>query len=89
MLLLKHLRNLAGSGITCLKTTHYPEHALWTSDNAIFLKQGRVIASGCSTEIITSELLQNVYGTSIKVLDADTGAHKIRTCVPDFFEGQA
>ena len=85
LLLLKHLRNLAGSGITCLKTTHYPEHALWTSGNAIFLKNGRVIASGCSAEIITSELLLDVYGTGIKVLDADTGTHKIRTCVPDFF----
>lgn len=84
LMLLKHLRNLAGSGLTCIKTTHYPEHALWTSDYAIFLKKGRVIASGNSEEIITSEMLEMVYGTKIKVLETNTGANKIRTCVPEF-----
>ncbi len=84
LMLLKHLRNLAGSGITCVKTTHYPEHALWTSDYAIFLKKGRVVASGNSEEIITSEMLETIYGTKIKILETNTGANKIRTCVPEF-----
>jgi iron complex transport system ATP-binding protein len=84
LMLLKHLRNLAGSGITCIKTTHYPEHALWTSDYAIFLKRGRVVASGNSEKIITSEMLANIYGTAIRVIETNTGANKIRTCVPEF-----
>ncbi len=84
LMLLHYLRTLAGSGITCIKTTHFPEHALWTSDQAIFLKDGCLEACGDSEKIITSEMLQKVYGTGIRVLEADTGTHKIRTCVPDF-----
>jgi len=84
LLLLKQLRNLAGSGITCIKTTHYPEHALWTSDQAIFIKNGRVVACGRSEEIINSEMLQQIYGARINVLETNAGAHKIRTCVPEF-----
>lgn len=84
LLLLKHLRNLAGSGITCIKTTHYPEHALWTSDQAIFIKNGRIAACGRSEEIINSEMLQQIYGAKINVLETNAGAYKIRTCVPEF-----
>ncbi|HNS09734.1 MAG TPA: ABC transporter ATP-binding protein [Candidatus Ozemobacteraceae bacterium] len=84
LLLLKHLRNLAGSGITCIKTTHYPEHALWTSDQAIFIKNGRVAACGSSEKIINSEMLQQIYGAKINVIETNAGAYKIRTCVPEF-----
>jgi len=84
LMLLEQLRNLAVSGITCLKTTHYPEHALWTSDNAIFLRDGRVIASGRAEEIINSEMLFKLYGARIIVAETNTGTHKMRTCVPDF-----
>ncbi|NCB37478.1 MAG: ABC transporter ATP-binding protein [Erysipelotrichia bacterium] len=84
LLLLKQLRNLARSGITCIKTTHYPEHALWTSDRAIFLKAGKIIAAGRSEEIINPEMLKILYNADIMVIETNTGAHKIRTCVPEF-----
>lgn len=84
LMLLEQLRNLAASGITCLKTTHYPEHALWTSDNAVFLRDGQVIASGRAEEIINSEMLFRLYGARIIVAETNTGTHKMRTCVPDF-----
>ncbi|HAE37970.1 MAG TPA: ABC transporter ATP-binding protein [Candidatus Riflebacteria bacterium] len=84
LMLLKQLRKLAQSGITCIKTTHYPEHALWTSDRAIFLRDGRIIASGNSTEIINSETLKELYNADIMVLKSETGSHIMRTCVPIF-----
>lgn len=84
LLLLEQLRKLSRSGITCLKTTHYPEHALWTSDNAIFLRDGQVLASGKADEIINSEMLYRLYGAKIIVTETNTGAHLMRTCVPDF-----
>ncbi len=84
LLLLEQLRNLARSGITCIKTTHYPEHALWTSDNAIFLKEGQIIAAGKAEEIINSAMLKKLYNANIKVIETNTGAHKLRTCVPEF-----
>lgn len=84
LLLLEQLRNLARSGITCIKTTHYPEHALWTSDNAIFLKDGQILAAGKAEDIINSAMLKQLYNASIKVIETNTGAHKLRTCVPEF-----
>ncbi|OGK11595.1 MAG: hypothetical protein A2W80_01175 [Candidatus Riflebacteria bacterium GWC2_50_8] len=84
LMLLKQLRKLAQSGITCIKTTHYPEHALWTSDRAIFLRAGRIIASGISTEIINSATLKELYNADIKVVESEAGSHKMRTCVPIF-----
>ena len=84
LLLLKQLRRLAKSGITCIKTTHYPEHALWTSDRAIFLRAGKIIASGNSVDIINSEMLKKLYNADIKVLENEAGSHKMRTCFPVF-----
>lgn len=84
LMLLEHLRNLARSGITCIKTTHYPEHALWTSDQAVFLKAGKIVATGNSAEIINPEMLKTLYNVNVRVVETNTGAHTIRTCVPEF-----
>ncbi len=84
LMLLKQLRRLAQSGITCVKTTHYPEHALWTSDRAIFIRAGRIIASGNSADIINSATLKELYNADIMILESDAGSQKMRTCVPVF-----
>lgn len=84
LMLLKQLRKLSQSGITCIKTTHYPEHALWTSDRAIFIKSGKIIAAGNSIDIINSATLKELYNADIKVLESEAGSHIMRTCVPVF-----
>ena len=84
LMLLKQLRRLAQSGITCIKTTHYPEHALWTSDRAVFIRAGRIIATGNSADIINSATLKELYNADIRILESDTGSQKMRTCVPVF-----
>lgn len=86
IVILKQLKLLRESGITCIKTTHNPEHALWTSDFSIFLKSGEVFAKGKTDEIITSKSLSLLYNASMKVIE--TGKEKgtqIKTCVPDIF----
>lgn len=84
LMLLKQLRRLSQSGITCVKTTHYPEHALWTSDRAIFIRAGKILAAGNSTDIINPNNLKELYNADIRVLESDAGSHKMRTCVPVF-----
>ena len=84
LLLLKQLRNLADSGITCINTSHFPEHALWISDIAIFVKRGRIIADGPAQEIINSENLQNLYQKRINIVETGFNGHRLKTCVPDF-----
>ncbi|PKL47746.1 MAG: ABC transporter ATP-binding protein [Candidatus Riflebacteria bacterium HGW-Riflebacteria-2] len=84
LMLLKQLRRLAQSGITCVKTTHYPEHALWTSDRAIFIRAGKIIATGNSIDIINSATLKELYNADIRILESEAGSHKMRTCLPVF-----
>lgn len=84
LMLLKQLRKLSQSGITCIKTTHYPEHALWTSDRAIFIKSGKIIAAGNSVDIINSATLKELYNADINIVESKAGSHKMRTCVPVF-----
>lgn len=84
LMLLRQLRRLSQAGITCIKTTHYPEHALWTSDHAIFIKQGQIVASGASSQIINSKTLKELYNADISILESNAGSHKMRACVPIF-----
>ena len=78
--LLKLLKELASEGITCIKTTHYPEHALWTSGNAIFMKNGAIIAKGPTEQVVTSENLKAIYNTDIVLMKHPENG--ITTCVP-------
>ena len=82
--LLKTLRDLAKEGITCIKTTHYPEHALWTSGHAVFMRNGKLLASGKTSEIVNSENLRAIYDTEIKVISRPIDQNSVSTCVPLF-----
>ncbi len=82
--LLKTLRDLSNEGITCIKTTHYPEHALWTSGHAVFMRKGKVLASGNTSEIVNSDNLRAIYDTEIVVLQRPIDENSVSTCVPLF-----
>ena len=82
--LLKTLRDLSAEGITCIKTTHYPEHALWTSGQAVFMRKGNVLASGATSEIVNSENLKAIYDTDIFVISRPINENSVSTCVPIF-----
>ncbi|MDD3002107.1 MAG: ABC transporter ATP-binding protein [Candidatus Riflebacteria bacterium] len=82
LMLLKKLKELSQTGITCIMTTHYPEHALWTSDFSIFLKKGKIVASGKTDDIITSEMLYELYNAHIKIVKTSINESNISTCVP-------
>ncbi len=82
LMLLKKLKELSQTGITCIMTTHYPEHALWTSDHSIFLKKGKIVAGGKTDNIITGEMLYKLYNVNIKIIKTSINESNISTCVP-------
>ncbi|MGM0601194.1 MAG: ABC transporter ATP-binding protein [Candidatus Rifleibacteriota bacterium] len=84
ILLLEKMRELARDGITCINTSHYPEHALWTADKAIFLKKGKLLVEGEAHKIINSENLKDLYRASIRVIETTNANGPIKTCIPDF-----
>lgn len=84
LMLLKKLKDLSQDGVTCIMTTHYPEHALWTSSHSIFLKKGEIVSMGETPNIVNTELLYELYNAQIRVLNTEINQVNIATCVPIF-----
>ncbi len=77
--LLEELIDLSREGYTFIKSTHFPDHALWIADRVIMLKQGEIIANGSPNATITSKNLYALYGREI---DVHSLQENFRVCVP-------
>ena len=66
-------RDLARDGYTVLLSTHDPQHALWFADRALALHRGRILAYGAPREVVTADLLQQLYGRRIALIDTAQG----------------
>ncbi|MBU1172452.1 MAG: ABC transporter ATP-binding protein [Proteobacteria bacterium] len=78
--LLTTIRSLASEGYTFIKTTHFPDHALWMSGQVLMLKKGRVVITGPSDDVITQASLSDLYHLDMDVAHTLCGT---RVCVPD------
>ena len=73
LLVLQVARDLAREGYTVLLSTHDPQHALWFADRALALKEGRMLALGTPRKIVTADLLQQLYGRRIELVETEQG----------------
>lgn len=81
--LLELIVSLSTQGYTFLKTTHYPDHALLVSSRVAVMNGGKIIADGTPEEVITPEMIHDVYG-----IKADLIVHDAHTrCLPIFNKG--
>ena len=71
--LLEQLARLADQGLTCIKSTHTPEHALWVSSRVVLIKDGQVLADGRPDEKISPETLKSLYRVCVCVAHNETG----------------
>ena len=67
------VRDLSREGYTILLSTHDPQHALWYADRALALKEGRMLALGTPRKIVTADLLQQLYGRRIDLVETEQG----------------
>ncbi|MFZ2631485.1 MAG: ABC transporter ATP-binding protein [Desulfosalsimonadaceae bacterium] len=77
--LLDEISRLAQEGYTFIKSTHFPDHALWIADRVIMLQGGAVIADGKPDDIINDESICDLYNTRISIIRINNG---VRTCIP-------
>ncbi|RQW89415.1 MAG: ABC transporter ATP-binding protein [Geobacter sp.] len=77
--LLEGLIDLCEEGYTFLKSTHFPDHALWVADRVIMLKDGSIIADGRPDNVITSESLFALYGREV---DVHSLRESFKVCIP-------
>lgn len=52
-------------GKTFILSSHNPNHALYLDSNVILLQNGKTSVCGCARDIITKEVLCNIYGENL------------------------
>lgn len=65
------LRKLREEGCTVLLTCHEPDFALAVSDNAILMKNGRVLYSGSMAGAATDQQFSSLYDLQVRVRKMD------------------
>ncbi len=57
------------SGVTVVAVTHDLNHAVLQSDRIVALREGRVVFCGPAREVMKPDVLQQIYGTSLLLVD--------------------
>jgi iron complex transport system ATP-binding protein len=71
------IRRLSEAGVAVVFTTHEPDMVQGVAHRALLMREGRVVASGRTEAVMTSETLSQTYGVAIRVLRVD-GASLVR-----------
>lgn len=72
---LEQVKALTGKGYGVLLSTHNPQHALSYADRVIALREGTVAAQGTPEDVLTSSLVERLYG--VGALFADTAGGRV------------
>lgn len=82
-LLLETVADLAKNGYCVVMSTHSPEHPASVGSKVLLMREGRVAAFGAPREVITPELLEQVYGIEMDVVTVqDRYGVKRTICLP-------
>ncbi|MFA6740253.1 MAG: ABC transporter ATP-binding protein [Arcobacteraceae bacterium] len=77
--LLKFLKDLAQEGYTFVKTTHYPDHALYASNKVMMLKNGKVLDVGEIDTKLTTKNIKELYDVDVEIISRKNG---YKYCIP-------
>ncbi|HLZ88819.1 MAG TPA: hypothetical protein VKQ52_16305, partial [Puia sp.] len=70
-------RRLAASGTVIIAVLHDLNLALQYAHRMLFLKEGRVVAAGKAPEIVTPEIIHEVFGVSAHLLENPYGQRPV------------
>ena len=65
------LRELAQQGTGILLITHHIADILPEIDRVLMMRDGRIVADGAKTELLTGERLSELFDTTVEVLERD------------------
>lgn len=67
------LRKLAGEGYLIILSTHNPQQVLFYADRVLALQEGKVLAAGKTEEVMTSELIKELYHMEAELIRTESG----------------
>ena len=77
--LLDQITSLAGDGYTFVKSTHFPDHALWIADRVVMLQDGKILADGDPHNVMNKDAICRLYRTEISLVALNG---RLKTCIP-------
>ncbi len=77
--LMKTVRTLTNRGYTVIQSTHDPEQACFYSSKILAMYDGKNLAFGRPSEVVNSDLISQLYGMDIDVINLD---RQVISCVP-------
>lgn len=77
--LLKFLKELCCEGYTFVKTTHYPDHALYASNKVMMIENGKILDVGNIDEKLTSTNIKKLYDVDVEIISKENG---YKFCIP-------
>ncbi len=82
------MRKLADDGYLIVQSTHNPEQAYLFSDRLLAFADGKLVANGAPTEILTTELVNGMYhhGSGQYFTVESLHQDKVRVCIPNQFQ---
>ena len=79
---MERIRRLTEDGYTVIISTHNPEHALLFAEKAFVLQGGEVKAAGPSKQVITEDLMKQIYDVEVRLIDTEFRGESAKVCVP-------
>lgn len=77
---LTQIKSLAKEGYTIIQSTHNPDQTFLFSDRVMAMKDGKVLALGTPSEVLTPEIIQQLYGIEVEL--QSLYEDKARVCIP-------
>jgi iron complex transport system ATP-binding protein len=78
MELLEHLNR--EHGVTILMALHAIQHAVWFSHWLVVMRDGRVVVQGAPAEVLTAELMADVFGVKARIYQEEETGRLL--CIP-------
>ncbi len=82
ILVLETLEKLRRRGAGLLFSTHNPEQALMYATRILLMDDSTIVFSGSKENLVSSHLLESLYGRNLFIDQVDTGANRRYICIP-------
>jgi iron complex transport system ATP-binding protein len=69
------MRELAQSGLGILLVTHHVSEIIPEIERVILLREGRILADGPKSSVLTAEHLSNLFGVTVRLVRQDGYFH--------------